>query len=77
MKNRYTLMLLFKNLQIIRGSNVRGEKITIPRLHFNTIFSILNLNVLHSKFNCIQHFKLHKNWIWAINVNLMLKLKIV
>ena len=43
----------------------------IPRLLFY---------VLHSKCNCIQHFKLHKNWNWAIqylNVNLMLNLKCV
>ena len=45
-------------------SAVRGENITIPRLHFY---------VLHPKCNCIQHFKDHKNWNWAINVNLMLK----
>ena len=43
-----------------------GKNIKIPRLHFY---------VLHSKFNCIQQFKLYKNLNWTININLMLKLK--
>ena len=42
-----------------------GRNIKIRRLHFY---------VLHSKCNCIEHFKLHKNWNLAINVNLRLKL---
>ena len=45
-----------------RGSIVQGKHITIPRMH---------VYVLHYKCNCIQHFKLHKNWNWTININLM------
>ena len=46
-----------------------GKNITIPRLHF--MFYILDVIV-----HCIQHFKLNKNWNWAINVNLMLKITV-
>ena len=64
MKNRYTLMLLFKYLQV-SGVNCQGENITIPRFHF----------LCSTFYIYIQHFKLHKHWNWAINVYLMLKLK--
>ena len=73
-ENRHTLILLIKHLQlqIIRrgkmsgdqtsgGQLSRGKNITIP---CDCIFY-----VLHSKRHFIQHFKLHENWNWAINVN--------